>query len=383
VKQRWHLITGEYPPQPGGVADYTRNLAQGLTNAGDEVFVWAPQADGPSPCDDGIAVHRLPGHFGPTALAELDAALTRSPGRILLQYTPHAFGCKAMNVPLCAWLWARPRMLDVMFHEVAYPFVPGQPLKHKVLASVQRMMASLLLRAAERVFISVPGWESLLRPLAARFPAPIWTPVPSNLPVRVDPDAVAQVRARLPRKVRRVAGHFGTYSGEITSVLEPALLEILAGGRDIHCMLLGRGSTDFAARLVDQHPSLADRVTATGPLEASAAAAHLAGCDVLVQPYPGGITSRRGSAMAALAQGLAVITNSGEWCEPLWHTSGAVELVAFDGMGAACVALLNDPKRRAELGRRAVELYQARFSLEHTVRAVRALPVPSPMAVAG
>jgi hypothetical protein len=195
-------------------------------------------------------VHRLPGHFGPTALARLDAALARSPGRILLQYVPHAFGCKAMNVPLCALLWARPRVLDVMFHEVAFPFVPGQPLKHKVLASVHRFMASLLLRSAERVFVSVPSWESLLRPLAHRFPAPIWTPVASNIPSRVDADAVARVRAQLPNRMCRFVGHFGTYSQPITTVLAPALREILAGNGAVHGLLIGCGSTEFAARFM-------------------------------------------------------------------------------------------------------------------------------------
>ena len=35
----WHLITGEYPPQPGGVSDYTRFLASGLADAGETVAV--------------------------------------------------------------------------------------------------------------------------------------------------------------------------------------------------------------------------------------------------------------------------------------------------------------------------------------------------------
>ena len=38
----WHIITGEYPPQPGGVSDYTRLVAEGLAAAGDAVTVWAP-----------------------------------------------------------------------------------------------------------------------------------------------------------------------------------------------------------------------------------------------------------------------------------------------------------------------------------------------------
>ena len=37
----WHMITGEYPPQAGGVSDYSRVVARGLVAAGDAVHVYA------------------------------------------------------------------------------------------------------------------------------------------------------------------------------------------------------------------------------------------------------------------------------------------------------------------------------------------------------
>ena len=39
---RWHLVTSEYPPDIGGVSDYTAQLARALAGAGDEVHVWCP-----------------------------------------------------------------------------------------------------------------------------------------------------------------------------------------------------------------------------------------------------------------------------------------------------------------------------------------------------
>ncbi len=264
MKTRWHLITGEYPPQLGGVADYTRQLAQGLAAAGDDVIVWSPRVDRPTPCDDGVTVRRLPGHFGPAALVELDDALARSPGRIVLQYAPHAFGWKAMNVPLCVWLWARSRGLDVMFHEVAYPFVARQPLKHQLLAGVHRVMASLLLRRAERVFVSVPGWASLLRPLARRFPQPIWSPVPSNLPTELTASEIGATRDRSPAQATRLVGHFGTYSPWLCAQVESVMLKILAQRSDVGVLLLGRGSSAFADRIKQRQPELTGRLMGVG-----------------------------------------------------------------------------------------------------------------------
>src|SRR5713226_5422598 len=113
----------------------------------------------PSPCNFRFApvsnnpeVHRLPGNFGPRDLEILESALRRLPRpfRLLVQYVPHAFGAKGMNVPFCWWLSRRPEPVWVMFHEVAFPLSPRQPLAHHVLAIVTRLMAELVARKAER-----------------------------------------------------------------------------------------------------------------------------------------------------------------------------------------------------------------------------------------
>ena len=84
----WQIITGEYPPQPGGVSDYTRIVANGLASAGDSVVVWAPPLTGGAsrphashlpggatdgPPDPGIEVRRLPDRFGARSLRLLSA----------------------------------------------------------------------------------------------------------------------------------------------------------------------------------------------------------------------------------------------------------------------------------------------------------------------
>src|SRR5438105_4425025 len=139
----WHILTGEYPPQPGGVSDYTRRLARGLAAAGDAVTVWCPPCGGADE-PNGVCVRRLPDRFGPRALAVLGKALPRrgERGRLLVQYVPHGYGWKAMNLPFCLWL-ARQRRLPVwvMFHEVAFPLRRGQPLAHSVVGGVTHLMA--------------------------------------------------------------------------------------------------------------------------------------------------------------------------------------------------------------------------------------------------
>jgi len=98
----WQIITGEYPPQPGGVGDYTRILADGLVAAGDEVHVWAPGAASMTDDIGGVQVHRLSDHFGPRAMLQLNRALSEnSESRVFIQYVPQALGWKGMNLPFC------------------------------------------------------------------------------------------------------------------------------------------------------------------------------------------------------------------------------------------------------------------------------------------
>jgi hypothetical protein len=43
----WAIVTGEYPPQTGGVSDYTPQVALALANLGDPVHIFAPPAGNP------------------------------------------------------------------------------------------------------------------------------------------------------------------------------------------------------------------------------------------------------------------------------------------------------------------------------------------------
>src|SRR5205814_1006179 len=102
---------------------------------------------------------------------------------LLVQYVPQAFGFKAMNVPFAWWLYGqRRRDVQVMFHEVAITFQRRQPLRVHALAAVTHLMASLVLRAAGRVYMSTPTWEAHLRTLGPMRNQPLALPIPSNIP---------------------------------------------------------------------------------------------------------------------------------------------------------------------------------------------------------
>lgn len=374
---RWAVLTGEYPPEPGGVSDYTRLVAEGLAAAGDAVTVYAPPG-GPAPHHPGVAVVRLPDHFGPRGLLALDRSLARRPrpDRVLVQYVPHAFGLKAMNVPFVSWVALRATRLApvwVMFHEVAFPF-SWRPARYAVLGSVNTLMARALAGAADRVLVSIPGWEPTLRRACPRMKRPEWLPVPCNVGTAADPADVAAVRGRHAAEPdARLVGHFGTYGPLVSDVLTHALTDLLARSPHARVLLTGRNSDRCRAALAARAPALADRVDATGELPPDRLPAHLRACDVLVQPYPDGVSSRRTSVMAGLANGVPVVTNFGPLTEGVW-AGGAVSLApACDPRALAdrAAQLLADEPARRRTGDAGLALYRGAFTLERTIAALR------------
>ena len=376
----WHLLTGEYPPQRGGVSTYTRQVARGLARAGDRVVVWAPPIADPDRAEADITVRRLPDTFGRRSRRLLDAELDREPSRLLVQYVPHAFGWRGANLPFCRWLASRSqRRAWVMFHEVGFPFDARQSPLRNGLAAANRVMAGLVVRSADRVFISIPGWREMLRPLAGVDAPMTWLPVPSGIDVAGDAARVAAVRERIGGG-RPIVGHFGTYPSSIRARLADVLVRV-AAATDGRVLLVGPRGTQLRDELIAAHATLADRIVATGALPEADVSAHIAACDVMLQPYPDGISTRRTSAMAALAHGVAVVTTIGWLTEPLWQSSDAVVLAPVDDAAAmaeqACALLASDAAR-AHVAAAGRQLYDERFDVRHTIAVLRDAPAAIP-----
>lgn len=365
-----HILTGEYPPCVGGVSDYTRQVAEGLA-ATRAVHVWAPEDGSGEETNGSLFVHRVSGSFGPGGLWRLDRRLDEfeGPRHLILQWVPHGYGYRSMNLPLCWWLHRRARagdVIDLMVHEPFLMFHEGT-WKQDVAAGVHRVMVRLVLSSARRVWCAIPEWERLLRPFApSRGIEFQWLPVPSNIPVANAPEAVSRIRAGR----RTVIGHFGTFGRPIAAWLMKAFPLLMEANPGAHFLLTGRDSDSFGALLAERFPALAGRIQGTGVLPGAGLSAHLQACDVMLQPYPAGLNSRQGSAMACLAHGLPVVSNSGRVTEPVWAESGAVKLGRFEdpeSMVAHVASLCADPASRQAAGVSGASLYRDIFDVRHTI----------------
>ena len=357
----WHFLTPEYPPDPGGVADYTQLLVTGLARYGEVVHVWAP-ATGRDGRDEGASVHRTSG-FDARGLRALERRLSEfaSPRRLFVQYVPTSLGFRGMNVPLIRWLRDWPEDLWVQFHEVSLGWQLWRKPHLHVIHGVQSWMASTLARRADRLFVSIDAWRGRLGREGERA---TWLPVPSNLPT--DPEAAELERFRVRLGRGPWIAHFGTYGSSITRLLLPTLDRIAHSSPGVRFLLLGRG----AQRVAELLPK--ERVNALGPLSAGSVAAALSVADLALQPYPDGISTRRSSAMAALALGVPLVSNSGPLTESFWDA----DVVALGKtrrpaeLAQLCLSLLGDATRRDALARNGLRLYNERFAVERTLEAL-------------
>jgi glycosyltransferase involved in cell wall biosynthesis len=381
-----HFITSEYPPQPGGVSDYTRVIAAGLGAIGDQVHVWCPNAKGETPRASGVWVHRDLGDLSPSDLRRAGRLLDRfdGPRRLVVQWVPHGYGHRAMNLPFCLWLWSRARRhgdrIELIVHEPFLSFGEGT-WRQNCVAVVQRLMTVVLLNAASRVWTTIPAWEKRLRPYAlGRRSLFHWLPVVSNIPIIDDPTSVNLIRSRYAGAGGEspIVGHFGTYDRNTAELLLSSIPVLVQNGRKPAVMLLGRGSTTMRDQLIREYPGIAYDVHATGELDADDLSLHLGACDLMFQPYIDGVSSRRTTIMAQLSLGLPVITTAGDLTEPLWAESRAVALTPagdVSKMVDATNRLLGDEGERKRLALAARSLYLNMFDIGHTVAALRAQPL--------
>ncbi len=133
----WAIVSGEFAPQPGGVADYTFALASALASAGDTVVVYAPGRD-VAELPGGARVVRLRDGFAPLGIVRLARALLRAPRPhyLLVEYVAQSFGFFGVNLPfvIALGLLSRRLPLWVMYHEYAIAHDPAERLPRQIRA---------------------------------------------------------------------------------------------------------------------------------------------------------------------------------------------------------------------------------------------------------
>jgi glycosyltransferase involved in cell wall biosynthesis len=315
------ILSAEYPPRPGGIGDYTRRLAQSLLERGQRVLVFTiddlqftiydlQQRD----ADRQSQIVNPKSSWGWRIGRDVRAALQQTRPDILhIQYQTGAYRMHpAIN--FLPWQLRRTQhrpAVVVTAHDLLPPYLFPKA------GRLRQWVTRRLLADADAVVVTnqddydlVRTWETVRNPHP-----PLLIPIGSNIAV-APPEHYERAawRARLGIGAdETLLAFFGLMSlSKGLNTLLDALARLPARFRLVIIGGLAMAPADRAyADAIRQQIAqlgLERRVTITGHCTEVDVSAHLLAADMAALPFADGASFRRGSLLAALAHGLAVVT---------------------------------------------------------------------------
>lgn len=367
------FITGEYPPMQGGVGSYTQVLAETFAAQGHDPYVLTDITAGeraePFPVRGGVAT------WGITGLREARRWAKRHALDVVnIQYQTAAFRMS----PFVHFLPDALRFVPVVttFHDLRVPYLFPKA------GALREWIVMRLARASAGVIATNDDDFARL----SDHPQAALIPIGSNIRAEIPPDFEAAAW-RLEHKIdadEYLIAYFGLINhSKGVDLLLHSLKALRDDGIRARLVIVGggAGSSDPTNREAVHEIEMqivqsgtAPYVLQTGFVEDDKVAGWLTAADVIALPYRDGASYRRGSLMAALHYGGAIITTQPAAPIPAFEHGANLWLVRpeTDDLTDALRHLYENPQIRAALKNGARALAHA-FSWTHIAHDTLAL----------
>ncbi len=357
------LVTGEYPPMEGGVGAFTREIARAMAAAGHTVSVFTRAAARGEP-EPGITTYAVVGsRWGWRANHTVRAWAQQSGIDVLnIQFETAAYDMH----PAIHWLPVSIPSVPVVvtFHDLRVPYLFPKA------GMLRTRLLQKLARDADGVISTDRADERALREWGI---SPVeWIPIGSNIsaapPGECDRTRWREQLGAAPGDL--LIAYFG-FLNETKGglVLIEALARLVGQGVPARLVMIGgrAGASDPTNHAYGQRVDaaivrhgLADRVHWTGFVDDDGVSGCFYASDVTALPYLDGVSLRRGTLMAALAHGRAIVTTHPQTEAP--ELDGVVRTVAAGDPAALAAEILTvwqDGDLRARLERAALAASRA------------------------
>jgi polysaccharide biosynthesis protein PslF len=317
------LLSAEYPPDRGGVGDYTRLLAGELARGGLAVSIVTGKRTQPVAGHlPNVALHPAVGDWGYACWRQVLGCLREvRPDVLHIQYQTAAYGMHpATN--LLPWRLRASGFsgrIVTTFHDLRPPYLfpKAGELRHLAALGLAAGSHAVVLVAREHWQATPLAWLRRLQPgLAGRtYIIPIGSNIPSRPPAGYDRQAWRANLLIAPEDLVLVFFGFLNDSKGGDDLLG-TLASLRNRGHSAKLLMVGG---DGESNAVDEawrqrfeqdvvRLGLSGCVLRTGFAAEGAVSGHLLAGDICVLPFRDGATFQRGSLLAALAHGLPTVS---------------------------------------------------------------------------
>lgn len=364
------IVFPRLPPHIDGIGDHTYQLATELASRGHEVRILTQ-----NPNAETVAALLSIGlevlESWPTGnLRSTDTLILqitkRQPDWVILQFEQFSYGTRGFN-PAISRLFRRAqrRAPSTQFLLYAHEtYTKPSTLRKAVLSLFQRRQFQNLTGSASQIAITTDAWRNSRD---FRGVQPLTVPVFSNIPL-VAGESRESLRNRHGIPLNEpIVINFGNHDASRAAYLRAAAVAM--SGQPYTFAYLGKDTE--AVRLLLSGIQNVRVVTLDRPT-GSEVSQYLSCADMSLAPFVDGVTTRRGSFLAALQHGLPTVTTISN-AESLLDEAHRMGIFAASHPGDATEygrvanALLANTGKREAMSALASEYYESNFALRTAV----------------
>jgi glycosyltransferase involved in cell wall biosynthesis len=361
------MLVPALPPRLDGIGDYSATVASGLAEQFEVSIIVRNQMPPPLPISGVQSIMQF-GNRSPKDLLEIcDQVQKLGADGLLVQYNPFSYGRRGLNPWLPVALKriaSNGTRIGVMAHETYV--VSGSPL-WRLIGRLQRLQLAAIAKTARITYTSCERYREHVLAVASKSTVRVM-PIGSNIPRVPANRKVQKERLGIPADTT-VLGLFGTTgSGVQPEFIAEVLRRSATSVRS--ALLLYVGSQGDALRAVIPPAQFLD----LGRLDPTDVSLALTAMDIYLATFDDGISTRRGTVMAALQHGIALVGTSGKNTDALWQSDAGDSLLlapadSADAYAAVAESLISDPARTEHIGKAGASLYDRLFEWRHTIAA--------------